>query len=231
MYNGSLVSAEAQASYLRRVTALTLVGLGISGAVSVVSALMLALVPALLTGFLPMLLILGCWAITNFVAQPMVFGSLKIPGFLLGMVTQGAAMGFLLLAAVAVGSAVLSNPLVLIALAAGLTFFAAMGMAAYTWIAPRNFSLIGGFLSAVSIPMMIVMAVGIAFPGLFGGGIGIGIAAVFTLFSAGALVYQLNEVINRFRHDMVWEGAYTIAMGILVLFWNILSLLMRITRR
>jgi len=27
------------------------------------------------------------------------------------------------------------------------------------------------------------------------------------------------------------EGAYTIAIGVLVLFWNILSLLSRITRR
>ena len=43
----------------------------------------------------PMAIILGCWALTNFVARPMVFGTgNKIAGFFLGTVAQGAALGF-----------------------------------------------------------------------------------------------------------------------------------------
>lgn len=231
MYDGSLVHAEAQASYLRRVTALTMVGLGISGATSVMSALALAAMPGLMTGYLPMLLILGCWAVTNFVAQPMVFRGPKALGFVLGTATQGVAMGFLLLAAIVVSQSSLGNPFVLVALAGGLTFFAATGITAYTWIAPRNFSMIGAVMSAMSIPMLIVMAVSFAFPSLIGGTVGMVISGVFVLFSAGALAYQINEVLHSFRRDMVIEGAYTISMGILVLFWNVLSFLMRLTRR
>lgn len=225
-------AGEAErATYLRRVLTLTLVGLGISGVTSVISSVALAVMPGLLSGWIPMLLILGCWAVTNFVAQPMVFGRAKIPGFLLGTVAQGVAMGFLLLAAVAVSGVALGNPFALIGLAAGLTGFSALGMTAYVWMAPRNFNLIGAALSALSIPMLIVMAVGIAFPALLGGPIGLALAGAFVLVSAGALLYQLNAVLHQFDTSMTIEGAYTITMGILVLFWNILSLLMRLTDR
>ena len=225
------VGEEARTAYLRRVLTLTVIGLGISGVTSILSSAALALMPGLLTGWMPMLLILGCWAISNFVAQPMVFGGAKIPGFILGTAAQGVAMGFLLLAAMTVSGMALGNPFILIALAAGLTGFSALGMTAYVWIAPRNFSMIGAALSALSIPMLIVMAIGIAAPSIFGGPLGLVMSGAFVLISAGALLYQLNDVLHRFTTSMPVEGAYTITMGILVLFWNILSLLMRLNRR
>ena len=230
----SVVAEATQADrsvYLRRVLSTTMLGLGVSGITSVASATVIATTPQLLSGYAPMILILGCWAITNFVAQPMVFGSAKWPGFFLGTAAQGVAMGVLLLAAMMVSGASLGNPFLLIGLAAGLTFFSALGMTAYAWSAPREFSLIGAALSALSIPMLILMAVSFAFPALFGGGLGLVLSAVFVLISAGSLLYQLNGVIHRFTTSMHVEGAYTITLGILVLFWNILSLLMRLNRR
>lgn len=224
-------SVAERGSYLRRVLSLTLLGLGISGITSIASATVLATTPQLLSGYFPMILILGCWAVTNFVAQPMVFGQAKWPGFILGTAAQGVAMGFLLLVAMLVSGASFGNPFLLIGLAAGLTFFSALGMAAYTWTAPREFSLIGAGLSALSIPMLIVMAVSFAFPAMFGGPLGLVLSGVFVLISAGALLFQLNSVIHRYTPSMHMEGAYTITLGILVLFWNILSLLMRLNRR
>lgn len=218
-------------TFLRRTLAWTFGGIAIASGTAVGTSIALAVMPGMLSGYLPMILILGMWAITNFVARPMVFGEAKVPGFILGTAAQGVAMGFLLLVAAFVSSAAIGNPFALIALAAGMTFFAGLGMTAYVFSIRRDFSLIGAGLSALSIPMLVLMAVGFAFPAIFGGGLGIAFAGLFVLISAAGLVYQLNQVIHDYRTDMHVEGAYTIAIGILVLFWNILSLLMRLTRR
>jgi FtsH-binding integral membrane protein len=218
-------------SFLRRTLAWTAGGVGIASFTGLATAVGLAFMPGLLSGYAPMLLILGMWAVTNFVARPMVFGGAKIPGFILGTAAQGVAMGFLLLVAFIVSGTALGNPLALIGLAMGMTFFTGLGMTAYVYTVRRDFSLIGAGLSALFIPMLILMAVSFAFPAWFGGTLGVVLAGVFVLISAAGLLYQLNEVIHAFRTDMHIEGAYTIAIGILVLFWNILSLLMRLTRR
>ncbi|MFZ5475987.1 MAG: Bax inhibitor-1 family protein [Myxococcota bacterium] len=225
-------AAEAERlGYLRRVLALTFVGLSVAGVVGVVSAVMFAMFSFMLTGFVPMVIILGCWAVSNFVAQPMVFSRAKWAGFALGTVTQGVAMGFLLLVAASVSAAFIGNPLALITIALGLTGFSGLGMAAYCWGVRRDFSMLGAGLSAVGLPMLILMGVSFAFPGWFGGTLGIVMSAAFVLVSAGGLLYQLDRVMHDFTTDMHVEGAYTITMGLLVLFWNILSLLMRLTRR
>lgn len=228
----SRASTDARAEYLKKVVGLTAAGVALAGATSVVSSVGIALMPGLLSGrWMPFIIIMGLFALSNYVAQPMVFGKAKVPGFLLGMVAQGLAMGFLMLTAFLVSGAAFGNPLVLIGLAMGLTFFAMLGMGAYTFVQARNFSMIGAGLSALSIPMLILMVASFAVPGLIGGTFGIVLSGVFVLISVGAVLYQLNEVIHKFSTDMHWEGAYTIAMGILTLFWNILSLLIRLTSR
>ena len=79
--------------------------------------------------------------------------------------------------------------------------------------------------------MLIVMGVSFAFPSLLGGTAGLLLGGLFVLISVGSLLYQLNTVMHRFTVSMHIEGAYTLTIGILVLFWNILSLLMRSNRR
>ena len=90
--------------------------------------------------------------------------------------------------------------------------------------------MLGAVLSAVGIPMIVLMVVSFAFPGLFSGPVGIGLTALFVLISAGGLLYQINTVLHKLRTDMHIEGAYLITLGVLVLFWNILSLLMSLSR-
>ena len=106
-----------------------------------------------------------------------------------------------------------------------------MGMTAYVWTGPKDFSMIGGLLSAVFVPMLVLMAVSFIFPALFGGVLGTIMCAVFVVISAAGLLYQINQVMHQLRTDMHIEGAYLITMGVLILFWNILSLLMRLNRR
>ena len=94
---------------------------------------------------------------------------------------------------------------------------------------PRDLSYIGAGLSMLFLPMMILMAVSFVFP--IGGPIGILISILFVGVSAAGLLYQMNKVLRELRSDMHVEGAYMITMGILILFWNILVLLMRLQRR
>jgi uncharacterized YccA/Bax inhibitor family protein len=65
---------------------------------------------------------------------------------------------------------------------------------------------------------------------MLGGGIGIALSFLFVGISAAGLLYQVNEVLHNFDTDQHMEAAYTITIGVLVLFWNLLSLLMRLRR-
>lgn len=224
-------SATERVAYLRRVLTTTLLGLGLSTGVSLAFMPVLFLFPGLLSRWAAMGIILGSWAVTNFVAAPMVHGNAKWAGFVLGTGAQGLSMSLLLTMAAVVSMASYGNPFVLAGLALGLTFFAGLGMAAYTWSAPRDFSLIGAGLSALGLPMLLLMGVSFAFPSWFGGAFGIGLSVLFVGISAAGLLYQLNQVIHQYRTNMHIEGAYTITIGLLVLYWNILTLLMRLNRR
>ena len=51
------------------------------------------------------------------------------------------------------------------------------------------------------------------------------------VISAAGLLYQLNLVMHEFSEDMSVEASYLMTIGVLVLFWNILSFIMRLTRR
>ena len=223
-------SGEARVAYLRRVLLLTFAGLSIASVTGLLGMVALMTTPALLSGYAPMIIVLGSWAITNFVARPMVFGAQKWPGFILGTVANGIALSFILTIAALVSMADFGNPFGLIGLALGLTAASGTGLAAFAFTQKRDFSMIGAFLSAMFIPMLVLMAVGVFFPAFLGGTLGLVISAVFVVISAMGLLYQLNSVIHDFNTDMHLEGAYTITIGVLVLFWNILSLLIRLRR-
>jgi FtsH-binding integral membrane protein len=62
------------------------------------------------------------------------------------------------------------------------------------------------------------------------GVLGLVISLVFVVVSAGGLLYRLNHVVHELDTDQHIEGAYEITMGILILFWNLLSLLNKFRR-
>lgn len=227
--------AEARVAYLQRVLFWTTGGLAIAGVTGVVMAGVLYALAMLgftmvLSGLPAMVGILGCFFVAQRVAHGMVFGESKVLGFVVGAVFQGLAMGWLLLSAVLLGLQT-GQPFGLIGTAMGLTALTAAGMTAYVSTKPREFRMLGAGLSAVGIPMLLLMVVSFAFPSWFGGPIGIALTGLFVLVSAGGLLYQINQVIHRLRSDQHIEGAYLITLSVLVLFWNLLTLLMRLSRR
>jgi len=226
--------AEVRVTYLKRVMLWTTGGLSIAAVVGSVTAVLLYVLAA--NGFTfplstmgSLIGIMGSFAIAQWVAPKLVFGNQKVLGFLMAAFFEGISFGWLLLAAVMMGLPS-GNPFGLIGSALVLTGVTGAGLTAYVWSNPREFKLLGAALSALFLPMIILMGVGFVFPGLFGGVLGIGLAALFVVISAGGLLYQINAVLHRLRTDMHIEGAYLITMGVLILFWNILSLLMRLGR-
>jgi hypothetical protein len=223
----------ARAAYLRQVAATTGVGLLVAAMFGLISAATIAMVPMLMGRWVSMFVILGAWGIANYLVRPMVFSestATRWVGFLVGSAAEGVAMGYLLLAAALVGARN-GNPFLLFFEAGGLTGLACLGTLAYLSTGPKQLSYVGGILSALSLPMLVLMAVMFVFPSILGGPIGILLSLVFVGISAVGLLYQANEVIHKLRTDMVIPGAYSITLGLLALFWNILVLLMRLQRR
>ena len=223
---------DTRVSFLRKVAALTFVGLSISAVTGVVSALVVFAIPALQSTMISMVVMLGSYFAAHFVSRRMVYSSnpaVKWTGFLSGTILEGVAMGYLLLAAALMSIAEAGHAFLFIGQAMGLTGMVAFGMMAYLMTGPKNLSIIGSMMSMLFLPMMALMVLTFVFP--VGGMFGLGLTALFVVISAAGLLYQLNQVMHKLPGTMYVEGAFEVTMGILVLFWNILVLIMRLQGR
>jgi len=138
-------------------------------------------------------------------------------------------MGYLLLTATIASAELYSNPLIFLGQAFSLVGLTVLGMVAYLMTGPKNLSMVGSALSTLALPMLALMVFSWFFP--VGGIFGILISAGFVAISAGGLLYNLNAVMHSMRTSDTVPAAYHVTMGILVLFWNVLVLLMRLQRR
>ena len=221
-------------SFLRKVAGLTFLGLTVSGSTSVLSALLVMALPFLGSGYMPMIVMLGALFAARAVGAGLVHNEntgVAMAGFLGGTALQGVAMGYIILAAVLVSAQAFGNPFFIIFEAMALVALTMMGMSAYLLTGPKRLSMVGGFLSAVSLPMLVLMVVSFVFPSLFGGVLGLIFNVMFIVVSAAGLLYSLNSVMHKMSTNQAIPGAYYVTMGILTLFWNILTLLIRLQRR
>ena len=227
-------AASERSAFLRKVGGYTFVGLSFSMIVGAVAAFGLAMLlpsmPILGNRWVQMGVIFGSFYMTQSVANGMVHEySTKWIGFFLGTFFQGIAMSYLLLAAVMMSASVVGNPFALVGQAFGLTGLITVGMFAYLLTGPKELSLVKAGLSMLSIPMLILMVISFVFP--IGGPIGMVFTGLFVLVSAGGVLYQLNNVMYRYPTNAAVPASYSITIGLLVLYWNLLSLLMRMNRR
>ena len=219
--------AEERSAFLRRVAAWTLGGLALTAFASVLS--MLFVVPLVFKGGTWAILgvVYGSFILSQTVARKMVYGDNKVAGFVLGTSMQGLALGFLLVATLAMSG--VRDGMGVIGYALTMTLLATMAMLAYVTIEKREFSLIRAGLSMMFIPMLALMGLQLVFP--IGGVLGIVIAAVFLLVSVAGMLWKLNFVTHEMPTNMSVEGGYEITLGVIVLFWNLLSLMNRLRRR
>lgn len=217
-----------RATFLRRVAAWTVGGLILTGFVSLVSALFIAPVVFGTHWLVVLAVVYGSFFGAQTIGRNMVYGDAKVPGFLLGTSLQGIALGFLL-CAVAFGTGAAEDGFAIIGYSLVMTVLAALAMTAYVSIEKRELSLVRAGLTMLGIPMLVLMGLQLVFP--MGGTLGVAIAGLFLAVSVGALLWKLNFVSHEMDTTMHVEGGYELTLGIVVLFWNLLSFLSRLRRR
>lgn len=229
----SQAAESERVAYLRQVGALTFGSLCITATAAVVWMFIASTMPGIFfQTYVAMGIMLGGIYGAQFIGNSMVASSsqsTRMMGFVIGSSLSGIAISYVIGAAAVLGAEVFGNPLVLIAQAGGLVAATVVGMVIYLMTGPRNLSMVRSFLSIVWLPMLALMAITWIFP--IGGTMGIVFSGVFVLVSAGGLLYSLNEVIHSYSTNQVMQGAFHISTSIVVLFWNILTLLMRLTSR
>lgn len=221
-----------RASFLRKVGAWTFGGLTIAGAGSLASMTALLLFPALGNQYVALAVMLGAIFGSRFIGSSLVHsesGATRVAGFVAGNALQGVAMGYLMLVAIFMSAELYGNPLAMLGQAVVLVGLTVTGIVAYLLTGPKQLSMVAGALSALSLPMLGLMVITAVWP--VGGTMGVVISVVFVGVSAAGLLFNLNQVMHRMSTDMVVPAAYHVSIGILVLFWNVLSLLMRLNRR
>ncbi|MBI1947955.1 MAG: Bax inhibitor-1/YccA family protein [Deltaproteobacteria bacterium] len=218
--------AEERHAFLKRTALWTFVGLVVAGVVGSVS--MFTVAPAIFsTGrWGGTIVVLGTFFLAHFVCRKMVYAGAKVPGFVLAVLAEGVALGCLLLTTV--GMAGVRGATEITVQALGLVAATAGGMLIYVWFSKGELKLVGAFLTMAFVPMLVLMGIGVFFP--FGGTFGLVISAAFVLVSAAGLLYRLNYVVHALGTEQHVEGAYEITMGVLVLLWNIITLLSRLRR-
>jgi FtsH-binding integral membrane protein len=223
---------EARVAFLRKVGGMTLMGLLIATASALASMSAVLVVPALSHGWVPLIVMLASVYGSQFIGSAMVQSqdsTTRLAGFVLGTGLMGVGLGYLLLAAALFSAAAFGNPMVVVGEAGALVALSVVGMVMYLLTGPRNLSMIGGALSVMTLPMLGLMVIGLFFP--FGGVFGLLLSVGFVAMSAGGLLFNLNQVIHRMSTDQVVPAAFHITIGILVLFWNVVTLLMKLQRR
>ncbi len=223
------ISAPAQerSEFLRRAATWTVGGLLVTAVTSIAS--LMFLVPAVTQGgkWAVLGVVYGSFFATQILARKLVYGESKVTGFFLGTSLQGVALGFLLAFTLAMGT--VADGMKVIGYAMTMTLLASLAMLAYVSIEKREFSLVRAGLSVLFVPMLLLMGLQLVLP--MDGTIGIVIAAVFLVVSAAAMLWKLNFVLHEMPTSMPLEAGFEISIGIVVLFWNLLSLLNRVRRR
>lgn len=226
--------SEARLAFMRRVGVFTFIGLAVAALVAVVSMVTVAPVVFSLGSWGGFVAVLGSFAISHYVARKMIYGGAKIPGFILGVVFEGVSFGFLLLSTIAFvpvggtaeGSA--AAGFAVIAQAMTITAASGLGMLVYVWFNKSELNLVKAGLSVLGFPMLILMVMQFIFP--VGGLLGLVICGFFVVASGAALLYRLNLVVHSYEEDQHIEAAYEISMALLVLLWNVITLLNRLRR-
>ncbi|MEZ4237295.1 MAG: Bax inhibitor-1 family protein [Myxococcota bacterium] len=219
-------------AYLRKLGVLTFASLGITATAAVLAMGAVLSIDALRSNIVSLIVMLGgiygAQGISHTVMRSGSQGA-RVAGFVAASALQGVAISYLLLTAVMLSMNLYASPFVFLGQAGALVALTVLGMVLYLLSGPKQLSMVGSMLSMLTLPMLGLMAITWIFP--VGGIFGVLISAGFVVVSAGGLLYSLNTVMHHFRTDMVLAGALHVSIGIVVLFWNLLVLLMRLQRR
>lgn len=225
-YNVAHAPPEIRGAFLQKVAFWTFAGLLLTAVVAIASTLFVVPLVAKLGTIGILVAVYGSFFLSQSVARNMVYGESKMAGFVLGNASQGVAFGFLL--AIVAFSGPFGDGLRLVASCLFITLASAGGMLAYVTTFRSNFSMLGSALSMIALPMLALVVLQLVFP--IGGSFGLLLSGLFVLVSAGSLLYKLNSIVHDFDSERTVEGGYELSLSIVVLLWNLISLMNRARR-
>ena len=103
------------------------------------------------------------------------------------------------------------------------------GLTAYVWTNPSEFRWATAIMSALGLPMLLLMLLSFIWP--IGGTFGLILSIVFVAVSCLGLLTSVRDVLHGLSEDQAVPGAFILSMSIIMLFWNLLVLLMRLQGR
>jgi FtsH-binding integral membrane protein len=219
--------SEARLAFLRKVGLFTFGGLVVTAVVAIAAMFTIA-GPVLSIPYGGLIGVLGTFLFSHYVCRSMVYGSMKIPGFILGMVGEGLSFGMLLFVTVFGFGMAAEEGIAVIVKAMTITAASGAGLLAYVWFNKSDLSMVRAGLSVLGLPMLVLMVLQFFLP--LGGVLGLILCAGFVVFSGAALLYKLNSVVHEMDESQHVEAAFEITMALLVLLWNVISLLNRLRR-
>lgn len=223
---------EARVAFLKQVGLKTFGSLAITAVAAVGMMMAVANVAALQHRYVALGIMLGGIYGAQFIGNRMTASEdsgTRTMGFVIGSAMSGMALSYIVGAAAVVSAQAFGNPFNLILQAGGLVFLTMLGMVAYLMSGPKELNWLRAGLSVLFLPMLGLMAIMFFFP--VGGTLGLVFSGLFVLVSAGSLLFSLNSVMHTMPTHMSTAAAFHISTGIVILFWNILALLMRLTSR
>ena len=173
--------------------------------------------------------ILGAMFGAQALGPKLAMGKTPELGLVVGAGLMGVVLGPLLYMAYHIVDPAGGGGMTLIGEALGLTALTTLGMTGYVWSKPRDFSLLGAAVAAVSLPLFALMILAFFFP--MGSTFMLVLVSGFVLISAATLLFELNSIIHKMDTEHKVLASVMLTLSIAVLFYNLLMLLIQLQGR
>ncbi len=170
------------------------------------------------------LLILGAFGLVTWFARSLTVNASPAMQYTgLGIYIVAEALIFLPLLLIAI---VYSSPTVL-PNAAILTAMLFIGLTAVVFLTRQDFSFLAGILSVGGMVALGLIICGV----LFGFNLGLFFSGFMVALASAAILYDTSKVLNTYTTEGYVAAATALFASVMLLFWYILRILMRVSRR
>lgn len=171
------------------------------------------------------LMILGGIMVAGWLARSIIAGaktrSMQYAGLGIYVVAEALIFVPLLYIAISLSS---SNVLPTAALITGTLF---TGLSAVVLTTRKDFSFLGGILKVGGFVALGLIVAGV----IFGFNLGLAFSGGMVLLAAGAILYDTSKIIHSYDTDSYVAASLELFASVMLLFWYILQIVMRLSRR
>ncbi len=141
------------------------------------------------------------------------------------LVLYVVAYAFIFVPLLYIAIAVSGGSFVLINQAALLTGFLFLGLTAVVVFSQKDFSMLGAYISVGG-----MVALGLIVAGMiFGFNLGLWFSFAMVLLASASILYRTSQIMNEYHHTQYVAASLGLFASLMLLFWYVLSILMRLS--